>query len=158
MLTEELNVGQVLFIPGVGLDRQTLQNAMGELFILPIAAPFRWTSDYGWREDPITGVRSFHTGTDMACPQGTPILASQSGRVSSVGYNRIYGNFIIIDHGNGYQTLYAHQYKTIAKKGQWVSQGTKIGLVGSTGYSTGPHLHFTVYKNGKTVNPFSLIN
>jgi len=157
LTSDELSVGQVLFIPGVALDRNTLKNAMGELFILPISEPFRWSSPYGWRADPFTGVRSFHTGTDMACPQGTPILASQSGRVSAVSSNRIYGNYVIIDHGNGYQTLYAHMYKASVKKGQWVSQGTRIGLVGSTGYSTGPHLHFMVYKNGGRIDPMSVL-
>ncbi len=155
--SEELTVGQVLFIPGAALDRKTLQNAMGELFILPISAAFRWSSPYGWRADPFTGVRSFHTGTDMACPQGTPILASQSGRVSAVSSNRVYGNYVIIDHGNGYQTLYAHMYKALVKKGAWVSQGTRIGLVGSTGYSTGPHLHFMVYKNGTRIDPMTIL-
>ena len=155
--SEELAVGQVLFIPGAALDRKTLQNAMGELFILPISASFRWSSPYGWRSDPFTGVRSFHTGTDMACPQGTPILASQSGRVSAVSSNRVYGNYVIIDHGNGYQTLYAHMYKAFVKKGAWVSQGTRIGLVGSTGYSTGPHLHFMVYKNGTRIDPMTIL-
>lgn len=155
--SEELTVGQVLFIPGAALDRKTLQNAMGELFILPISAAFRWSSPYGWRSDPFTGVRSFHTGTDMACPQGTPILASQSGRVSAVSSNRVYGNYVIIDHGNGYQTLYAHMYKALVKKGAWVSQGTRIGLVGSTGYSTGPHLHFMVYKNGTRIDPMTIL-
>lgn len=155
--SEELSVGQLLFIPGAALDRNTLQNAMGELFILPISASFRWSSPYGWRSDPFTGVRSFHTGTDMACPQGTPILASQSGRVSAVSTNRVYGNYVIIDHGNGYQTLYAHMYKALAKKGAWVSQGTRIGLVGSTGYSTGPHLHFMVYKNGNRIDPMTIL-
>lgn len=155
--SEELTVGQVLFIPGAALDRKTLQNAMGELFILPISAAFRWSSPYGWRADPFTGVRSFHTGTDMACPQGTPILASQSGRVSAVSSNRVYGNYVIIDHGNGYQTLYAHMYKALVKKGAWVSQGTRIGLVGSTGYSTGPHLHFMAYKNGTRIDPMTIL-
>lgn len=157
LTNETLTQGQILFIPGAALDRNTLQNAMGELFILPIATSFRWTSPYGWRADPFTGVKSFHTGTDMACPQGTPILASQSGRVSTVGFNRVYGNYIILDHGNGYQTLYAHMYKTIAKKGSWVSQGTRIGLVGTTGYSTGPHLHFMVYKNGNRIDPMTVL-
>lgn len=157
LVSEELSVGQVLFIPGAALDRKTLQNAMGELFILPISAAFKWSSPYGWRSDPFTGVKSFHTGTDMACPQGTPILASQSGRVSAVNFNRIYGNYVIIDHGNGYQTLYAHMYKTLAKKGAWVSQGTRIGLVGTTGYSTGPHLHFMVYKNGSRIDPMTVL-
>ncbi|MCR4580412.1 MAG: M23 family metallopeptidase [Treponema sp.] len=155
---ETLTAGQQLFIPGVGLDAGTLRNAMGELFTMPIAAKFRWSSPYGYRADPFTGVKTFHTGTDMACPTGTPILASMSGRVMKVGtMHRIYGNYVIIDHGNGYQTLYAHMSKVIAAKGQWVSQGTRIGLVGSTGYSTGPHLHFTVYKNGKLVDPMSVL-
>ena len=155
---ETLTAGQQLFIPGVGLDSGTLRNAMGELFTMPISAKFRWSSPYGYRSDPFTGVKTFHTGTDMACPTGTPILASMSGRIMKVGnMHRIYGNYVIIDHGNGYQTLYAHMSKTLVAKGQWVSQGTRIGLVGSTGYSTGPHLHFTVYKNGKLVDPMSIL-
>ena len=157
LTTETLTVGQQLFLPGVGLDQKTLQSRMGELFILPISASFRWSSPYGWRADPFTGVQSFHTGTDMACPEGTPILAAMSGKISEVGNNRTYGNYIIINHGNGYQTVYAHMSKTIAKKGQWVTQGTKIGLVGSTGYSTGPHLHFMVYKNGNRIDPMTVL-
>ena len=157
LTTETLTVGQQLFLPGVGLDQKTLQSRMGELFILPISASFRWSSPYGWRADPFTGVRSFHTGTDMACPEGTPILAAMSGKISEVGNNRTYGNYIIINHGNGYQTVYAHMSKTIAKKGQWVTQGSKIGLVGSTGYSTGPHLHFMVYKNGNRIDPMTVL-
>ena len=157
LASETLTAGQQLFLPGVGLDQKTLQSRMGELFILPISASFRWSSSYGWRADPFTGVQSFHTGVDMACPEGTPILAAMSGKISDVGSNRTYGNYIIINHGNGYQTLYAHMSKTIAKKGQWVSQGTKIGLVGSTGYSTGPHLHFMVYKNGNRIDPMTVL-
>ncbi len=155
---DTLTAGQQLFIPGVGLDAGTLRNAMGELFTMPISAKFRWSSPYGYRADPFTGVKTFHTGTDMACPTGTPIQAAMSGRVMKVGnMHRIYGNYVIIDHGNGYQTLYAHMSKALVAKGQWVSQGTRIGLVGSTGYSTGPHLHFTVYKNGKLVDPMSIL-
>ncbi len=157
LTSEVLQAGQQLFLPRAALDQKTLKTAMGDRFILPISAKFRWSSPYGWREDPIAHVRSFHTGTDMACPTGTPILASMSGKVITTGVNRVYGNYVIIDHGNGYQTLYAHMSKIIAQKGQWVSQGTRIGLVGSTGYSTGPHLHFTVYKNGKMVNPLSVL-
>ncbi len=156
--SEILISGEQLFIPGVAMDSKSLKEAMGELFIMPIKAKFRWTSPYGSRIDPIAGVKSFHTGTDMACPTGTPIYASMSGTISTTGVNRVYGNYVIIDHGNGYQTLYAHMSKIIAKKGQWVSQGTRIGLVGSTGYSTGPHLHFTVYKNGKMINPMTVLN
>lgn len=157
LTSETLTAGQQLFLPGAAMDASSLRNAMGELFRLPISASFRWSSPYGNRIDPIAGVKSFHTGTDMACPTGTPILAAMSGKVTTTGINRVYGNYVIIDHGNGYQTLYAHMSKIIASKGQWVSQGTRIGLVGSTGYSTGPHLHFTVYKNGKLIDPMTVL-
>ena len=157
LTSETLTAGQQLFLPGAAMDSAALRNAMGELFRLPISAHFRWSSPYGYRIDPIAGVKSFHTGTDMACPTGTPILAAMSGKVTTTGMTRVYGNYVIIDHGNGYQTLYAHMSKIIATKGQWVSQGTRIGLVGSTGYSTGPHLHFTVYKNGKLVDPMTVL-
>jgi len=139
------------------MDQSALKNAMGDIFKLPVASKFRWTSPYGWRIDPIANVRSFHTGGDMAWPAGAPVLAAMSGKVITTGVSRIYGNYVIIDHGNGYQTLYAHLSKIIAVKGQWVSQGTRIGLVGSTGYSTGPHLHFTVYKKGQLINPMTVL-
>ena len=157
LTSETLTAGQQLFLPGAAMDAASLRNAMGELFRIPISAKFRWTSPYGYRIDPISGVKSFHTGTDMACPTGTPILAAMSGKVVSTGQTRVYGNYVILDHGNGYQTVYMHMSKIIATKGQWVSQGTRIGLVGSTGYSTGPHLHFTVYKNGKLVDPMTVL-
>ena len=157
LTSETLTAGQQLFLPGAAMDASALRNAMGELFRMPISSQFRWSSPYGYRIDPIAGVKSFHTGTDMACPTGTPILAAMSGKVTTTGLNRVYGNYVIIDHGNGYQTLYAHMSKIIASKGQWVSQGTRIGLVGSTGYSTGPHLHFTVYKNGKLIDPMTIL-
>lgn len=155
--SEALTPGQELFIPGVGLDHKTLQKAMGELFTMPIKASFRWTSPYGWRADPFTGVRTFHTGTDMACPTGTPIYAAMSGRVTFTGVSPIWGNYVIMDHGNGYQTWYAHMSKITTAKGEWINQGGKIGLVGSTGYSTGPHLHFMVYKNGNRIDPLSVL-
>ena len=155
--TDVLSAGQQLFIPGAAMDSKSLKEAMGELFIMPLKSKFRWSSSYGKRIDPIAGVSSFHTGTDMAFPTGTPIYAAMSGTIATAGVSRVYGNYVIIEHGNGYQTLYAHMSKIIATKGQWVSQGTKIGLVGSTGYSTGPHLHFTVYKNGKMIDPMTIL-
>lgn len=154
---EVLKIGSRLFIPRARLDTKTLQNALGELFKCPLSVKWRLSSPFGHRLDPITGVSSNHTGIDMACPKGTTIMASNSGTVSYSGYSNIFGNYVIINHANGYQTLYAHMSKVLAKKGQFVSQGTQIGLVGSTGYSTGPHLHFTVYKNGRLVNPVTLI-
>lgn len=156
--SETLSAGQTLFIPGASLDKEVLRNRMGELWQIPLKASFRWTSPYGKRIDPIKGTPSNHTGTDMACPTGTPIYASRSGTVSFTGTSNVWGNYVIINHSNGYQTLYAHMSKIIARKGQSVDQTTKIGLVGNTGYSTGPHLHFTVYKNGKLVDPMSILN
>ncbi len=152
-----IHAGQELFVPGVKLDSASLRKALGELFMVPLSAGWRLTSHFGSRADPFTGVRSYHTGIDMAVPTGTPIKAAMSGRIAYVGWSNVFGNYVIINHSNGYQTLYGHMSKTLARVGQDVSQGTRIGLVGSTGYSTGPHLHFTVYKNGKLVDPLTLI-
>ena len=153
----ELTAGQRLFIPGAKMDSSKLLQAMGEMFRCPISAKFRISSRFGPRLDPFTGTKSYHTGVDMACPTGTPITATASGTVAFTGVSPVFGNYVIIRHSNGYQSLYGHMSQIVAKKGQHVSQGTRIGLVGSTGYSTGPHLHFTVYKNGKLVDPMTLI-
>lgn len=153
----ELSVGQELFIPGARMGTNDLLQALGELFKLPIHAKFRYTSLFGPRTDPISGAKSNHTGIDMACPTGTPIFASCPGTVAFVGYSNIFGNYVILKHANGYQSLYGHMSKILVKKGQLADQNTKLGLVGSTGYSTGPHLHFTVYKNGKLVDPMSVL-
>ncbi|MBP5752434.1 MAG: peptidoglycan DD-metalloendopeptidase family protein [Treponema sp.] len=152
-----LSIGQEIFIPGARLDSDTLERAMGEVFRYPITASWRLTSKFGSRIDPISGVRKNHTGIDMACPTGTAIKAAMTGTVAFTGYNNTYGYYVIINHHDNYQTLYAHMSKILTKKGDRVSQGDKIGLVGSTGYSTGPHLHFTVYKNGNLVDPQTLL-
>ena len=156
LTNEVLAAGKELFIPGARMDSSALKKAMGELFVSPIAASYRLSSYFGRRADPFTGVPSSHTGIDMACPTGTAINAAMSGKVVYVGWSNIFGNYVIINHGNGYQTLYGHMSKILCRSGQSVGQTTKIGLVGSTGYSTGPHLHFTVYKNGKLVDPLTL--
>ncbi|MCR5046011.1 MAG: M23 family metallopeptidase [Treponema sp.] len=153
----DLTVGQELFIPGAKLDREALRKAMGESWSIPLKGKWRLTSKCGWRGDPFTGVKQYHPGIDMACPTGTPIYAALGGKVLQGGFSRIYGNYVIIDHGNGFQTLYGHMSKRISSTGDYVQQGQKIGLVGSTGYSTGPHLHWTVYKNGKVVDPLTII-
>ena len=95
----------------------------------------------------------------MAVAQGTPIYPAMDGKVTTAGYNATYGNYVIITHHSGYKTLYGHMSKITCAKGNFVyAQKTQIGLVGSTGLSTGPHLHFTVYKNGNTINPLSVLN
>ncbi|MBQ3053635.1 MAG: M23 family metallopeptidase [Clostridia bacterium] len=116
-------------------------------FIWPVKG-YRITSRYG----PRWG--SVHTGLDMALATGSPVRSCDEGRVTFAGWNRGgYGNLIIVDHGNGYQTYYAHLSKIYVKKGEIVAQGETIGAVGNTGFSTGPHLHLEIRKNGVTQNP-----
>ncbi|MDR1105558.1 MAG: M23 family metallopeptidase [Treponema sp.] len=154
--TDDISGGTVLFIPGARMKTEELKLALGELFVYPIRG--RLTSPYGWRDDPISGVRRYHAAIDLAAPAGTPVRAAMDGKISSVGYNATYGNYIIISHGGGYQTLYAHLRTVSVKKDAQVNQGGKIGEAGSTGYSTGPHLHFAVFKNGKAVNPLEYLH
>ena len=94
----------------------------------------------------------------MACPMGTNIYAALPGKVTATGYNATYGNYVIIAHHSGYKTLYGHMSAILCHSGQYVTQDSRIGKVGSTGLSTGPHLHFTVFKNNKQVNPENLWN
>src|SRR5574344_1112251 len=150
---KELSAGETMFLPGAELDWVTRQEINGDLFHKPLRARYWLSSAYGWRNSPFTGQRSFHGGMDMAAPQGTPIYAALDGVVVATGYNATYGNYVIISHHSGYRTLYGHMSKITCKKVNFVYTNTKIGEVGSTGLSTGPHLHFTVYKNGKTINP-----
>jgi murein DD-endopeptidase MepM/ murein hydrolase activator NlpD len=153
---DAISQGTVLFIPGARMRAEDLKLALGELFIYPVRG--RISSPYGWRNDPISGVRRFHAALDLAISLGTPVKAAMDGRVSSVGVNSVYGKYIILSHSGGYQTLYAHLDIHSVKQGAYVVQGNKIGEVGTTGYSTGPHLHFALFKNGKAVNPLEYIN
>ncbi|HUG85317.1 MAG TPA: peptidoglycan DD-metalloendopeptidase family protein, partial [Euzebya sp.] len=120
-------------------------------FILPVGG--RISSEFGYRIHPISGASRLHAGIDIAAPGGTPIGAAGAGTVVSVGWRGGYGNAVIIDHGGGIATLYAHQSRTAASVGQSVSQGQIIGYVGTTGYSTGNHLHWEVRVNGAPTNP-----
>ena len=107
----------------------------------------------GPRTNPYTGQQGCHTGQDIAAPSGTPIHAAASGIVWYAGWSTAYGNVTLIDHGNGLMTMYAHQSRFALHKGDGVVAGDVIGYVGSTGYSTGPHLHFEVHVNGKNYDP-----
>jgi len=146
-----------LFIPGAKLDWMERQEINGDLFMWPVNGYI--TSPYGYRVYPFDddGGRQFHSGIDIGASMGTPVRASMSGRVSSAGWDDVLGNHVVISHHAGYRTLYGHMSVIRVKSGAYVGTGERIGDVGSTGRSTGPHVHFTVYKNGVTVNPRSLL-
>jgi murein DD-endopeptidase MepM/ murein hydrolase activator NlpD len=111
------------------------------------------SSTYGKREDPVTGEASFHSGFDISCPSGTPIRATADGIVSHSGWIAGSGNVVVLEHGCGYSTIYAHNTKNIVNVGQQVSKGEILAYSGSTGKSTGPHLHYEVWKDGRNINP-----
>ena len=114
----------------------------------------RVASGYGYRIDPVYKTVKFHAGLDFSAPQGTPIYATADGRVTTAGnLGNGFGNHVVINHGFGYQTLYGHMVRVKARNGQQVKRGEVIGWVGSTGKSTGPHLHYEVHKGGRTIDP-----
>jgi len=114
----------------------------------------RLASGFGYRIDPIYKTPRFHAGLDFAAPQGTPIYATANGVIKIAGNSgNGYGNYVVINHGYGYQTLYGHMFKVKAKVGQKVKRGEIIGYVGNTGKSTGPHCHYEVHINGREVDP-----
>jgi murein DD-endopeptidase MepM/ murein hydrolase activator NlpD len=114
----------------------------------------RMASGYGYRIHPVYKTRKLHTGMDFSAKIGTPIYATGDGKVSKVRRSRRgYGNYVIINHGYGYKTLYAHMSKYIVKRGQKVKRGDIIGYVGNTGMSMAPHLHYEVHKDGRKINP-----
>ncbi|SMB96163.1 Murein DD-endopeptidase MepM and murein hydrolase activator NlpD, contain LysM domain [Desulfonispora thiosulfatigenes DSM 11270] len=117
----------------------------------------RITSPYGWRNHPILNSKRFHTGIDIAAPHGANAVAVASGKVIFVGWNGAYGNTVIIDHGGGISTLYAHLSSFIVSTGTQVSVNQSVARIGSTGWSTGPHLHFEVRNNGNHINPYSFL-
>ena len=116
------------------------------------------TSYYGWRLHPVLGYEKLHTGMDIGAGYNANIIAAASGTVITAKYNSAYGNYVVIDHGGGVCTLYAHQSSMAVSVGQYVNAGQVIGYVGSTGYSTGPHLHFEVIVNGSTVDPLGYVS
>ncbi len=113
----------------------------------------RVSSSYGWRKDPFTGESKFHQGLDLAADRGTEVKAAMSGKVQITDNQDGYGKMVVLDHGQGFTTLYAHNDDVMVKAGDWVTKGTAIAKVGSTGRSTGPHLHFEVRRDGKKLDP-----
>lgn len=125
------------------------------VFQWPVPSSNEVTSDYGWRVHPIFRVKKFHTGIDIAASYGADVVAADDGVVIYAGWYGGYGNTVIIDHGGSISTLYAHLSRINVSEGDKVKKGSKIADVGSTGFSTGPHLHFEVRKEGQCVNPWS---
>lgn len=134
-----------------GSDEQEQEQAREGRLLRPHDGPR--TSSYGWRTHPIYGERRFHSGIDYAGPTGDDFWAAGDGVVVSAGWRGGYGNAVVIDHGGGLATLYAHASALVVRSGQRVTRGQVIGRVGSTGYSTGPHLHFEVREDGEPKNP-----
>lgn len=137
-------------------------NKSGKTFVGPTRGAI--SSLFGWRKHPISGGRAFHCGLDIAAKKGTPIYALQEGYVSYVGTKGGYGKVVIIKHQYPdipelpvVETMYAHNSKNLVKVGQYVRRGDVIALIGSTGRSTGPHLHFEVHYNGGYVNPIDYL-
>lgn len=130
----------------------------GGKFTWPCPSYTRISSPYGWRMHPTLGINKFHNGVDMAAPKGTNILAAYSGEVVAAAYNSTMGNYVMMNHGNGVYTIYMHASKLCVSEGDIILEGEKIAEVGSTGRSTGPHLHFGVRKDGQYVNPMDYLD
>jgi len=148
--------GQELFIPSARLSEMERNRVFGRLFIYPTKG--RITDRFGMRRDPFTGMRRFHNGVDLAGPVGTPVFASMTGKVAMLGYNPTYGKYLILTHPEGFQTLYGHLNAFRVQKGESVKQGQRIADMGNTGYSTGSHLHFSIFRRGEPIDPFQYLH
>lgn len=171
---KELVAGKEIFIPGakpLEESREAKPSSKRRIGGVNVPAPsgavysrsFTWpvvgkiNSRFGWRRDPFSGRRDFHTGLDIKGPTGRAIVASKSGVVSYAGWMSGYGRTVVVDHGGGYTTLYAHCSRLLVRSGARVKQGQTIAAVGSTGRSTGSHLHFEVRVNGRPINPLRIL-
>ena len=148
----EIN-SQILELAQQGLDTKYI----GGVLAWPVPGYTRITSKYGMRTHPITGVYKLHTGVDVGAPMGASFIAANDGLVVKAGFNSAYGNMVIIDHGGGISTLYAHGSEIKVQEGEYVKRNQEILKVGSTGYSTGAHAHFEVRINGVVTDPMPYI-
>mgnify|MGYP002338713340 CR=1 FL=1 len=157
LASSEISPGQVLFVPNARMDEDELKLILGELFLHPMRG--RYTDGFGMRNDPFTGIRRMHYGLDIASYWRAPIKAARAGRVAHIeSQPGNYGKFVILRHPGGYQTLYAHLDSFNVSVGQYVNQGQVIGRMGNTGRSTGPHLHFSIIKNGSFIDPMEYLH
>jgi murein DD-endopeptidase MepM/ murein hydrolase activator NlpD len=146
---KNLRIGQRIFVPGTG--------ALEQLFRMAWPVHGRISSRYGYRFHPVHKRRMMHTGLDIAARHGSPIRAALAGRVTFVGWKGGYGNTVVIEHPNGCKTLYGHCSRILVSRGETVKRSQQIAKVGSTGISTGPHVHFEVREHNKRVNPEKLL-
>lgn len=146
-------------LESVGEIRDFLSQQKDVFLATPAGWPVdgRVTSPFGERDHPQSGEPKFHTGIDIAAEPGTPVRSTADGIVSFSGWSGGGGNLAVIEHGLGFSTYYAHNRMVVVKVGQKVKRGDVIGYVGSTGNSTGPHLHYEIIRSGKVVNPLSYI-
>ncbi|MBA4373526.1 MAG: hypothetical protein C0402_11775 [Thermodesulfovibrio sp.] len=154
-LREQIKVS----MENVGEIKDFLSQQKDVFLSTPVGWPVagRVTSSFGERDHPRSGEPKFHTGIDIAAEPGTPVKATADGIVSFSGWSGGGGNLAVIEHGFGFSTYYAHNRMVVVKVGQKVRRGEVIGYVGSTGNSTGPHLHYEIIRSGKVVNPLSYI-
>lgn len=162
---ETVAVGEIVPEGSGGGDMQGKEAAKGTSFapyyvsvdpVLPVKNA-RITSKFGYRTNPVSGNYGFHTGLDLAAAEGTPVAASFYGRVVETGSSDVWGNYVLLEHSESFCTYYCHLSEIYVNEGAVIRQGETIGLVGSTGWSTGPHLHFEVRINGVRVNPETLL-
>jgi len=153
LVRDKINKGEELFIPGGKLSSWQMEKALGLIFRRPVAGG-RISSGFGYRRNPFTYRHQFHPGIDIALPYWTRIRAIKSGRVLFSGWRGGYGKLVVVRHSRGYSSRYGHMIRYVVRKGQWVRRGQLLGYVGSTGFSTGPHLHFELRRWGKLLNPF----
>lgn len=144
--------GERLFIPGASMDPLEQGMFYGTAFASPLQEVLL-SSAFGSRSDPFTGHRAFHGGVDLAAPAGTPVYATKEGVVEFSGWSGGYGNLVVIRHAFGYRTLYGHLASREVASGDRLRAGQALGRVGSTGYSTGPHLHFELQHHGQAIDP-----
>lgn len=149
-------VGACTFFPGEDFNATERAFFLNTAFRFPLPAG-RLTSNWGYRSDPFTGKRHFHRGIDLAAPVGTEVYAARDGVVTFVGEDRVYGRYLVISHENGWTSLYGHLSKVETSLHKRVRSGSIIARVGSTGLSTGPHLHFEIRRNGDSRNPGELL-
>jgi len=150
-----IKIGDRLFIPNAKLAASALQNFYGTTFIWPVRGII--SSPFGYRINPFSGQKTYHSAIDIVVNKGTSVKSTREGKVADTGYNAVFGNYIILRHSDGYQSMYAHLDQILTKKGLNVNQGEVIGRSGNTGQSTGPHLHFSIFRNGQAIDPLKFV-